>query len=194
MGFSLAGGSSPNSGLIFAPLKPIDDRTKMGKGHTRKTSSRDVGRKLFGVPGGIAFAAEPPAIAGIGTVGGFQFILQDGGRNTFGDIDRVAHTMVGTGRAPGSGLTDLNTTFTSNDPQLLVTIDRAEGQGHRRAASARSPLRSAPSWVPAYVNDFDFNNRSYRVYVQADAAVPPQRAGPPPVLRPLQLRPDDPAR
>ena len=34
MGFSLSGGSSPNAGLIFAPLKPIDDRTKLGKGHT----------------------------------------------------------------------------------------------------------------------------------------------------------------
>ena len=32
MGFSLAGGSSPNSGLIFAPLKPIDDRDQDGPG------------------------------------------------------------------------------------------------------------------------------------------------------------------
>ena len=46
----------------------------------------------------------------------------------------------------------------------------------------------------SYVNDFDFNNRSYRVYVQADAAVPPHRQRPAPVLRPLRLRPDDPAR
>ena len=100
MGFSLAGGSSPNSGLIFAPLKPIDDRTKMGPSTPRTTSSADVGPKLFGVPGGIAFAAEPPAVAGIGTVGGFQFILQDAGRNTFGDIDRIAHTLVGQGAHP----------------------------------------------------------------------------------------------
>ena len=34
MGFSLSGGSSPNSGLIFAPLKPVDERTKKGPGHT----------------------------------------------------------------------------------------------------------------------------------------------------------------
>ena len=77
MGFSLAGGSSPNSGLIFAPLKPINDRTKMGPQFTAKAIVADVGPKLFGVPGGIAFAAEPPAVAGIGTVGGFQFMLQD---------------------------------------------------------------------------------------------------------------------
>jgi HAE1 family hydrophobic/amphiphilic exporter-1 len=168
MGFSLAGGSSPNSGIIFAPLKPINDRTKMGEKFTAKAIVADVGPKLFGVPGGIAFAAEPPAVAGIGTVGGFQFILQDSGRNTFGDIDRVAHILVGKGRTPGSGLTALNTTFTSNDPQLYVTIDRekakAMGVPFNQVTAALNTFMGS-----SYVNDFDFNNRSYRVYVQADA-------------------------
>ena len=168
MGFSLSGGSSPNSGLIFAPLKPINERTKMGPQYTARAIVLDVGPKLFGVPGGIAFAAEPPAVAGIGTVGGFQFILQDSGRNTFGDIDRIAHTLVGQGRAPGSGLTALNTTFTSNDPQLLISIDRqkakAMGVPFTQITAALNTFMGS-----SYVNDFDFNNRSYRVYVQADA-------------------------
>jgi hydrophobic/amphiphilic exporter-1 (mainly G- bacteria), HAE1 family len=167
MGFSLAGGSSPNSGLIFAPLKPINERTKMGEKYSAKAIVADVGPKLFGVPGGIAFAAEPPAIAGIGTVGGFQFILQDAGRNTFGDIDRIAHTIVAKSRAPGSGLTGMNTTFTSNDPQLLVTIDREKaktmGVSFSQITAALGTFMGS-----SYVNDFDFNNRSYRVYVQAD--------------------------
>jgi len=168
MGFSLSGGSSPNSGLIFAPLKPINERTKMGPKYTARDIVLDVGPKLFGVPGGIAFAAEPPAVAGIGTVGGFQFILQDSGRNTFGDIDRIAHTLVGAGRAPGSDLTGMNTTFTSNDPQLLITIDRekakAIGVPFTQITAALNTFMGS-----SYVNDFDFNNRSYRVYVQADA-------------------------
>ncbi len=168
MGFSLSGGSSPNSGLIFAPLKPINERTKMGPQYTARAIVADVGPKLFGVPGGIAFAAEPPAVAGIGTVGGFQFILQDSGRNTFGDIDRIAHTLVGQGRTPGSGLTAMNTTFTSNDPQLLISIDRqkakAIGVPFTQITAALNTFMGS-----SYVNDFDFNNRSYRVYVQADA-------------------------
>ena len=167
MGFSLSGGSSPNAGLIFAPLKPIDERTRKGKGHDAHTLVSTIGPQLFGVPGGIAFAAEPPAIAGIGTVGGFQFILQDAGRNTFGDIDRVAHTMVGAARAPGAGVTQLNTAFTANDPQLFVTIDR------EKAKAIGVPLSQITAAMgtfmgSTYVNDFDFNNRSYRVYVQAD--------------------------
>ncbi len=166
MGFSLSGGSSPNSGLIFAPLKPIDERSKMGPNFTAHNIVADVGPKLFGVPGGIAFAAEPPAIAGIGTVGGFQFILEDGGRNTFSDIDRVAHTMVGQARM-GHELTGMNTTFTSNDPQVLVTIDREKakviGVPFNQITAAMGTFMGS-----SYVNDFDFNNRSYRVYVQAD--------------------------
>ncbi len=166
MGFSLSGGSSPNSGLIFAPLKPINERKQMGARYTAHNIVADVGPKLFGVPGGIAFAAEPPAVAGIGTVGGFQFILQDGGRNTFGDIDRVAHTLVGKARA-GHDLVGMNTTFTSNDPQVLVTIDR------EKAKSVGVPFSQITAAMgtfmgSSYVNDFDFNNRSYRVYVQAD--------------------------
>ncbi len=168
MGFSLSGGSSPNSGLIFAPLKPIDERTKMGPQYSARNIVADVGPKLFGVPGGIAFAAEPPAVAGIGTVGGFQFILQDAGRNTFSDIDRVAHTLVAQGRAPGSGLTGMNTVFTANDPQLLISIDRqkakAIGVSFSQITAAMNTFMGS-----SYVNDFDFNNRSYRVYVQAQS-------------------------
>jgi HAE1 family hydrophobic/amphiphilic exporter-1 len=167
MGFSLAGGSSPNSGLIFAPLKPVDERTKKGKGHSAHDIVTRIAPRLFGIPGGILYAAEPPAIQGIGTVGGFQFILQDGGRNTFADIDRIAHTLVGGARDPSSGLVNLNTTFTANDPQLSVTIDR------QKAEAMGVPLSQITAAMgtfmgSSYVNDFNFNNRSYRVYVQAD--------------------------
>ena len=119
------------------------------------------------MPGGVLFAVEPPAIQGIGSVGGFQFILQDGGRNTFTDIDRVAHTLVGAARDPSAGLVNLNTQFTANDPQLTVTIDR------QKAKAMGVPLSQITAAMgtymgSTYVNDFNFNNRSYRVYVQAD--------------------------
>ena len=59
------------------------------------------------------------------------------------------------------------TTYTANDPQFLVTIDR------EKAKSLHVPLQQITDTLgiymgSAYVNDFDFNNRSYRVYVQAD--------------------------
>ncbi len=167
MGFSLSGGASPNSGLIFAPLNPINDRTKLGKGHSASDIVADLAPKLFAVPGGIVAAFEPPAIQGIGSVGGFQFELQDEGRGTFGDIDRVVKTMVGQTRAPGSKLTGLYSPFSANDPQISVTIDREKAKA---IGVSMSQITAAMGTFmgSTYVNDFDFNNRSYRVYVQAD--------------------------
>jgi len=167
MGFSLSGGSSPNSGIIFAPLKPIDARVKLGKGHSAKEIVADIAPKLFGVPGGIVAAFEPPAIQGIGSVGGFQFQLQDQGRNSFGDIDRVVHTMIGQTRAPGTQLTGMYSPFTANDPQVAVTIDRQKAKAIGVSISQISAAMGT-FMGSSYVNDFDFNNRSYRVYVQAD--------------------------
>jgi HAE1 family hydrophobic/amphiphilic exporter-1 len=61
----------------------------------------------------------------------------------------------------------LFTSFTANDPQLLVQIDR------EKAKAMGVPISQITQALGVYmgseyVNDFDFNNRSYRVYVQAD--------------------------
>jgi HAE1 family hydrophobic/amphiphilic exporter-1 len=163
-GFSLTGGSSSNYGLIFAPLKPIDDRR--GKGHAASDIVARVAPKLFAVPGAIVVPFEPPAINGIGSFGGFQFELQDLGRNTLQDLDTVAHRMVA-GSRQRPDLTGLFTSFTANDPQQLVQIDR------EKAKAIGVPISQVTQALGVYmgsqyVNDFDFNNRSYRVYVQAD--------------------------
>ena len=124
-GFSLAGGSSSNYGLIFAPLKPIGGRK--GKGHAASDIVARLSPKLFAVPGAIVAAFEPPAIQGLGSFGGFQFELQDLGRNTLQDIDSVSHKIVGSGRQRAD-LRGLFTSFTANDPQQLVQIDREKAK------------------------------------------------------------------
>jgi HAE1 family hydrophobic/amphiphilic exporter-1 len=134
VGFSLSGGSSPNAGLIFVPLKPVDERTKKGKGHTAHDIVARIAPQLFAVPGGILFAVEPPAIQGIGSVGGFQFILQDGGRNTFGDIDRIAHTLVGGGgNGPIGG---------AGEPEHAVYGERSAAERHHRPGEGGGDGRS----------------------------------------------------
>jgi HAE1 family hydrophobic/amphiphilic exporter-1 len=163
-GFSLSGGSSSNYGLVFAPLKPIDDRK--GKGHAASDIVARVSPKLFGIPGAVVVAFEPPAVNGIGSFGGFQFELQDLGRNTVQDIDTVAHKIVA-GSRQRHDLRGLFTSFTANDPQQLVRIDR------EKAKAIGVPISQITQALGVYmgsqyVNDFDFNNRSYRVYVQAD--------------------------
>ncbi len=162
-GFSLAG-AAPNNGIMFINLRPSDQRR--GKGDSAAEIVRDLGPQLMAIPGALVVAFQPPAIQGIGSFGGFQFELQDQGRNTLEDLDRVAHQMVGASRQR-KDLMGLFTSFTASDPQLLVNIDR------EKAKAMNVPLSQITSALNVfmgsqYVNDFDFNNRAYRVYVQAD--------------------------
>lgn len=166
MGFSLSGGSSSNYGLIFVPLKSVDTRKKEGNGHSAAAIYQDLAPKLFAVPGGIVAIFEPPAIQGLGNFGGFQFELQDLGRNTLQDLDRIAHQIIGASRQDKK-LANLYTSYTASDPQLLVSIDRVKAKAMNVSLSQISSTLSV-FMGSSYVNDFDFNNRSYRVYVQAD--------------------------
>jgi HAE1 family hydrophobic/amphiphilic exporter-1 len=166
MGFSLSGGSSSNYGLIFVPLKSVDTRKKEGNGHSAAAIYQDLAPKLFAVPGGIVAIFEPPAIQGLGNFGGFQFELQDLGRNTLQDLDRIAHQIIGASRQDKK-LANLYTSYTASDPQLLVSIDRVKAKAMNVSLSQISSTLSV-FMGSSYINDFDFNNRSYRVYVQAD--------------------------
>jgi HAE1 family hydrophobic/amphiphilic exporter-1 len=167
MGFSFSGGSA-NSGLMFIMTKPADQRR--GKGHSAADIVADLTPKLFSLMfapnGGLVAVIQPPAVNGVGSYGGFQFMLQDTGSNTLSDLDRVAHQMVGASRAR-KDITNLITTFSANDPQELVTIDR------EKAKAMGIPLSQITDALGVfmgsqYINDFDFNNRTYRVFVQAD--------------------------
>ena len=63
-------------------------------------------------------------------------------------------------------LVGLYTSYTASDPQLLITIDREKAKA---LGVSLSQISSALSVYmgSAYINDFNYNNRSYRVYVQA---------------------------
>jgi hydrophobic/amphiphilic exporter-1 (mainly G- bacteria), HAE1 family len=167
MGFSLSGGAA-NSGLMFVATKPANERR--GNGHTAEAIVADLSPKLqslmFAPDGGLVAMFQPPAVQGVGSFGGFQFMLLDEGRNTLSDLDTVAHKIVGASRA-SKDLTGLLTQFSANDPQVLVTIDR------QKAKALNIPLSQITTTLSVfmgsqYINDFDYNNRTYRVYVQAD--------------------------
>ncbi|MGA8442903.1 MAG: multidrug efflux RND transporter permease subunit [Candidatus Sulfotelmatobacter sp.] len=162
-GFSFAG-SAPNQGLIFVPLKPYSQRK--GKEHAATAILNRVRPRMFSVSGAIVFATLPPAVNGLGQFGGFQFVVQDQASHTLEELSSTTHDLI---RRAGErkDLVGLYTPFTANDPQYLVTIDR------EKAKSLHVPLSQITDTLgvymgSAYVNDFDFNNRSYRVYVQAD--------------------------
>jgi HAE1 family hydrophobic/amphiphilic exporter-1 len=108
----------------------------------------------------------PPSIQGISAFGGFQFQVLDQSGGDITQLAAVTYDIAGRGNQSGQ-VTGLFSSFTANDPQLVVDIDRD------RARSLGVPIREVTDALGVllgsqYVNDFDFNARPYRVYVQGD--------------------------
>ena len=163
VGFSFSG-AAPNNGLIFTRLKDYSERK--GKSHSLAAVLGRVRGPMMGIPGAVVIPFAPPGIQGLSVFGGFQYELLD---QTGGDISGLADAAGGlTAKANQSGrVVGLFSSFRANDPQLVVEIDRD------KARSLNLPLHEVTDALSvflgsAYVNDFDFNNRAYRVYVQAD--------------------------
>jgi len=163
IGFSFSGNAS-NQAIVFVPLTSFEKRK--GDKHSAATVLQGMRAPLSQIQGALVVPFNPPAVQGLGNFGGFTFEVEDLGRNSVQQIANAAYGLIGQGTAGGK-LTGLFTSFTANDPQYLVKIDR------EKAKSLQVPFTQITDALQVYmgsvyVNDFDFNNRSYRVYVQAD--------------------------
>jgi len=163
VGFSFTGNAS-NRAMVFLNLADFKDRK--GSGHSGPAVVEKMRAQLSAIPGGLVIPFNPPSVQGLGQFGGFTFELEDLGRNTLQTLADTANQLSAAGNQSGK-LTGLFTSFTANDPQVLVKIDR------EKAKSLQIPFSQITDALEVfmgsvYVNDFDFNNRSYRVYVQAD--------------------------
>jgi HAE1 family hydrophobic/amphiphilic exporter-1 len=165
LGFSFTG-NAPNQGLIFTLLKPFEEREQQEE-RVQALLPRLRG-PLFGIQGGLVVPFAPPGI-NIGNVGGFTFeVLDQGGATNIESLGNAVLSLVGASQR-STQVAGLFSSFTANDPQLAVAIDREKAQ------SLSLPISEITDALQiylgsSYVNDFDFNNRAYRVYVQADKA------------------------
>ena len=162
-GFSFTG-SGPNRGIAFARLAPWSQRR--GSAHSLNAVLQRVQMQFFGIPGAQIFAFNPPPIQGVGNFGGFQFELEDRGNAGLPALMQTAYGYMGLGNQ-NPNLKNVFTTFRIDSPQYNVHIDR------EKAKSIGVPLSDVFRTMQTdlgsfYVNDFDYLNRSYRVYVQAE--------------------------
>src|SRR6184192_3425070 len=149
---------------MYASLKPFEERK--GESHSAATVMRRLRGSLSAISGAVVVVFNPPAVFGLGQFGGFTFELEDLGRNSLQTLAATANKLAAEGNA-GKDLVGLFSSFTANDPQYIVHIDR------EKAKSLQVPFTQITDALQiymgsVYVNDFDFNNRSYRVFVQAD--------------------------
>ena len=162
-GFS---GSTANSGVIFTTLKPWGERTGEGQ------SSLEIIGKLMQQFGGITdarvLAVNPPSIQGLGSFSGFQFQLQDRRGNSGLDVMLQEMGELIGAASQREEIAAAFSTFSANMPQLLIEVDR------NRAKALQVDIDDIFSTLQTYigsryVNDFNLEQRTYRVYVQADA-------------------------
>jgi hydrophobic/amphiphilic exporter-1 (mainly G- bacteria), HAE1 family len=165
-------GSAPNRAMMFVPLKPIGER--IGYDASARAIIDRIRPKLMGMTEAFVIPFEPPPVRGIGSIGGFSFMLQDkNGDHTPAEMEALQWQLIGgvsgTGKVEGGF-----SAFTSNTPQLEVKVDRD------KAISLGVPTSEIFSAMQVllgslYINDFNFNGRVYRVVAQADH---PYRATP----------------
>lgn len=159
-------GNAANRALMFVPLKPIDERP--GRDQSASALIDKVRMQLLSIPDAIVIPFEPPAVQGIGNVGGFQFYLEDrAGDTPLPALAQAQNQLLMSSRNEKS-LTGLFATFSTDSPLLKVDIKRD------LASSMGVPIPNIIQTLQvllgsAYVNDFTFENRSYRVYAQADS-------------------------
>jgi HAE1 family hydrophobic/amphiphilic exporter-1 len=163
-GFSLLGSGS-NKGAIFCSLIPWEARAKPGQ-DAMSIVARLRG-PLMGVGGAFVIPFAPPAIQGVGNVGGFQFEIED--QTSEPKIETLAGATFGLMGAGNQNpkLRGVFSAFTANDPQIVVEVDRDRAKA--LGVSLDEVFATLQIYLgSAYVNDFVFGTRTYRVYVQAD--------------------------
>ncbi|QRK06873.1 multidrug efflux RND transporter permease subunit [Archangium violaceum] len=163
-GFSFQG-TGPNYATIFTPLKPWEERLKP------EQSVAALVERLRGPLGAIGGARvmplQPPAIRGVGSVGGFQFIVEDiAGTRSLDEVASAVQEVVANGNQE-SRLRGVYSTFNADTPLLDVEVDR------QKAKALGIPIEQVFGTMQLYmgsqyVNDFNYANRTYRVYVQAE--------------------------
>ncbi|MDE2482654.1 MAG: efflux RND transporter permease subunit [bacterium] len=168
-GFSFTG-SAPNKGIMFVQLKPWSERKDFSEsviGTLYAGPQAIVPQFQKKIPEALVAAFPPPAIFGLDTFG-FSFELEDRGNVGLDKLTSVANQLIAAGNAPDQPLTQVQTQFRNNSPELQVNIDRNKVKAV--GASLSDVFTTMQTNLGSvYVNDFDYLNRSYRVYVQADA-------------------------
>ncbi|MGQ3126295.1 efflux RND transporter permease subunit [Variovorax sp.] len=157
--------NSSNSGIVFATLKPFDQRKRADQ------SGGAVAGQLNGAFSSIqdAFIVmfPPPPVAGLGTTGGFKLQIEDRASVGYDQMD-VAVKAFMTKAYAAPELTGMFTSWQVNVPQLYADIDRTKAR--QLGVPVTDIFDTMQIYLGSlYANDFNKFGRTYSVRVQADA-------------------------
>jgi HAE1 family hydrophobic/amphiphilic exporter-1 len=158
-------GAATNQGLVFVTLKPWADRK--GFANSAQGVIDALQPAAMRIPQAQVILINPPSIPSLGVVGGFDFELEDYGTGPLADLGAAGGQLIGAANRDPN-LFRVFTTFRADGPQIDAVVNRAQvAQLGASLPDVFSDLSTALG--SSYVNNFTYQNRTYRVYVQNDA-------------------------
>ncbi len=161
--------SQINSGFMVPILKPWDERT--GEGQSAAAIEEKLNEAFVNIPEAVVFAVNPPAIQGLGTVGGFNLQLQDLnnlGLDALNDAAKKVLYIANFEEPAKTYLSQVYTTFRNDVPQLWLDIDRTKVEASNvDVGSLFTAMQAALGSY--YINDFNRFGRVYQVMIQAES-------------------------
>ncbi len=156
-------GNGTNVGFVIVRLNPWGERTAANEQVPAILAA--IRPQFAKITGAQVLAFNPPAVQGIGSVGGFQYELEDPGNGDFTPLVAEAKSLIEQANASGKIVT-ANTQFADSAPHDVMDIDRAKAES--AGVSVATLLDTLQAELGSkYINDFTYKNRVYHVYVQA---------------------------
>ncbi|MDH7798404.1 MULTISPECIES: multidrug efflux RND transporter permease subunit [unclassified Beijerinckia] len=161
----LTNAAQSNSAVVFAILKPWDERPP------EQSASKIVANvrpKLLQIPEGIALSFDPPSIQGLGTLGGFEFQVEDlAGRGSIALNEATQAVIAEARKQPELDGHQLFSAFSTSTPQYNYDLDRNKAK--LLGLNLPDIFSTLQIYLGSlYVNDFNFFGRTFRVTLQAE--------------------------
>ena len=165
-GFSILQGTLvPNGGMVIVTLDPWEERTSPEVQINAMVGQ--LNRQFSTIPGAIIGVFAPPAIPGVGVVGGLDMRLQALEGQSPREMASALAALIGAANQDPA-IAGLSSTYSASVPQLYVEVDRLRAE--RLGLSISDIYDTIGAHFSArYINDFNFGGRVFQVRMSADA-------------------------
>ena len=127
-----------------------------------------INRELSQIPEAVAFDFSPPAIPGVGTSGGFTFVLEDRAGKDVEFLASNLNTFLAAARKRPE-IAGVSTTFLPSVPQQFVNVD--EDKALKLGIPIGDLYRTIQAFMGGlFVNYFNEFGRQWQVYIEAEGA------------------------
>jgi HAE1 family hydrophobic/amphiphilic exporter-1 len=166
IGFSLLSFVRTSYNAFFVvTLKPWDERTT--RAEQFQAIKAHLNQQLSKLPSGIAFSFSPPAIPGVGTAGGFTYILEDRSGGSIEFLAKNVSAFLDAARKRPE-IASLSTTFLPSVPQKFVEVDRDKVL--KQGVNLPDVYRTIQAFMGGYfINYFNRFGRQWQVYIEAES-------------------------